>query len=113
MPCSVDSTPTSANQEDHVSMACHAALRLLEMNENLTWIIAIELLAATQGVEFRRPLLSSVPLEEAVRLVRTKVAPLKEDRILAPDMKAAFELVRFRRLIDAVGADGLPVLQPD
>ncbi len=113
MPCSVDSTPTSANQEDHVSMACHAAMRLLEMNENLAWIIAIELLAATQGVEFRRPLLSSVPLEEAVRLVRTKVAPLKEDRLLAPDMKEAFELVRYRRLIDAVGEDGLPGLQPD
>ena len=110
MPCSVDSTPTSANQEDHVSMACHGALRLLEMNDNLAWIIAIELLAAVQGVEFRRPLMSSTPLEEAVRLVRSRVMPLEEDRFLAPDMKAACELVRDRELVEAVGEDILPAL---
>ncbi len=109
-PCSVDSTPTSANQEDHVSMACHGALRLLEMNDNLAWIIAIELLAATQGVEFRRPLLSSPHLEKVVRLVRTRVMPLGEDRILAPDMKAACELIRNRELAGAVGEDMLPTL---
>src|SRR5262249_11114613 len=73
-PASVDSLPTSANQEDHVSMATFAARRLSDMSENTATIVAIELLAAAQGVDFRRPLKTSAPLEEAHALVR-KVAP--------------------------------------
>ncbi|MBM3520230.1 MAG: histidine ammonia-lyase, partial [Alphaproteobacteria bacterium] len=68
-PASVDSAPTSANQEDHVSMATHGARRLLAMNANLARIVAIELMAAAEGIEFRRPLTSSAPIEEAHRLV--------------------------------------------
>src|SRR6185436_11843504 len=73
-PASVDSVPTSANQEDHVSMATHGARRLSLMNGNLARIIAIELLAAAEGIEFRRPLKSSEPLERAHGLVRSKAA---------------------------------------
>lgn len=92
-PASVDSLPTSANQEDHVSMATYAARRLLSMIENTTGIIAIELLAACQGLEFRRPLKTSTTLEEAFALVRAQVAFYDKDRFFAPDIAAAKELV--------------------
>ncbi len=91
-PCSTDSTPTSANQEDHVSMACHAALRLADMNRNLSRIIGVELLAATQGIEFRRPLRTSDPLEDVIGAVRERIAPLDDDRVLAADMETAASL---------------------
>src|SRR5207248_11391511 len=80
MPASVDSIPTSANQEDHVSMSAHAARRLLPMADNTTAIIAIELLAAAQGCDFHAPLKSSAPLETVRALVRTEVPHLEEDR---------------------------------
>jgi histidine ammonia-lyase len=102
-PRSVDSLPTSANQEDHVSMATGAALRLGEMAENLATILAIELLAAAQGLEFHRPLTSSAPLESAHRLVRSVAAPWDRDRIMAPDMQAVKEMVQegvFGALLD-------------
>ena len=102
-PRSVDSLPTSANQEDHVSMATGAALRLGEMAENLATILAIELLAAAQGLEFHRPLTSSAPLESAHRLVRGVAAPWDRDRIMAPDMQAVKEMVQegvFGALLD-------------
>ena len=70
-PASVDSIPTSANQEDHVSMATHAANRLVTMNENLSFIIAIELLSAAQGVEFHHPLKTSTKLETLLKTVRS------------------------------------------
>ena len=76
-PCSVDSTPTSANQEDHVSMAAHAARRLLPMAENLANIIGVELLVAAQGVEFRAPLETSKALAKVIARLREDVAPLK------------------------------------
>ena len=93
-PASVDSLPTSANQEDHVSMATFAARRLSDMAENTAGIVAIELLAAAQGIEFRRPLRTSRPLEEAHALVRRAAPHLEGDRFLAVDIAAVTPLVR-------------------
>jgi histidine ammonia-lyase len=109
-PASVDSIPTSANQEDHVSMAAHAARRLLPMAENLTAVVAIELLCAAQGCDFHRPLASSPPLERVRELVRSVVPHLDDDRHLAPDIEAAIQLVRSGAVIDAAGPDLLPIL---
>jgi histidine ammonia-lyase len=102
-PASVDSIPTSANQEDHVSMAAHAARRLLPMAENLTQILAIELLAACQGCDFHGSLASSAPVECVRALVRGKVPHLDDDRYLAPDIAAAADLVRSGAVIEAAG----------
>ncbi|HEY8548863.1 MAG TPA: histidine ammonia-lyase, partial [Vicinamibacterales bacterium] len=88
-PASVDSIPTSANQEDHVAMAAHAARRLLPMIDNANTIVAIELLAAAQGCDFRAPLQSSPPLERVRGLVRRKVPHLDEDRFIHPDLQKA------------------------
>jgi histidine ammonia-lyase len=93
-PASVDSLPTSANQEDHVSMATFAARRLSDMAENTAGIVAIELLAAAQGIDFRRPLRTSHPLEEAHALVRRAAPHLDGDRFLAVDIAAVTPLVR-------------------
>ncbi len=93
VPASVDSLPTSANQEDHVSMATHAAWRLIAMNANTRAIIAIELMAAAEGIDFRRPLRSSEPLEEAHGLIRAIVAPRLEDRIFSSDIEAVSQLI--------------------
>ncbi|KAA0678720.1 histidine ammonia-lyase [Azospirillum brasilense] len=92
-PASVDSLPTSANQEDHVSMATHAARRLSDMADNLAGIVAVELLAAAQGVDLRAPLASSPALERARALLRARVAVWTEDRAMAPDIAAAKRLV--------------------
>ncbi|MFN7096551.1 MAG: aromatic amino acid lyase, partial [Gammaproteobacteria bacterium] len=92
-PFSVDSIPTSANQEDHVSMATYAAWRLKDMVENVQTILAIELLAACQGIELRRPLKSSVSLEKIVSHVRQYIPFWQEDRYFAPDIEAAKKLV--------------------
>jgi len=107
MPCSVDSTPTSANQEDHVSMACHGARRLGEMNHNLAHIVAIELLISTQGVEFRAPIATSGPLQRVMQAVRGRVTPLGGDRYLADDIAAVEQLVSDRSIIDALNQDDL------
>ena len=87
-PHSVDSLPTSANQEDHVSMATNAARRLGEMVENTATIVGIEAMAAAQGIEFHRPLASSAALEETLRDIRERVAFYEHDRFLAPDIEA-------------------------
>ena len=87
-PASVDSIPTSANQEDHVSMAAFAGRRLHEMLDNVDHVVAIELLAAAQGVEFHRPKKSSVLLEKAMQQVRNLSAAYTEDRSLSPDVQA-------------------------
>jgi histidine ammonia-lyase len=111
-PCSIDSTPTSANQEDHVSMSCHAARRLTEMNHNLAHIIAIELLIATQGVEFRAPVETSKHLQLVMQKVRDHVAPLEGDRYLADDIAAVKQLVMGRSVIAALDeTDLLPRLK--
>ena len=95
-PACVDSLPTSANQEDFVSMATFAARRLGAMNANTANILAIELLAAAEGVEFRRPLKSSAALERAVAAIRAEVPPFATDRAFAPAIAAAAGLVRGR-----------------
>ncbi|TNF88111.1 MAG: histidine ammonia-lyase [Gammaproteobacteria bacterium] len=113
MPCSIDSTPTSANQEDHVSMACHAARRLAEMNHNLAHIIAIELLISTQGIEFRAPVNTSPRLARVMQRIRSEVTPLQNDRYLADDIASVKRLVMDRSIIEALDEYGLlPHLQP-
>jgi len=102
-PASVDSIPTSANQEDHVSMAAHGARRLLAMSENAANVIGIELLAAAQGCDFHAPLKSSTALESARALLRAQVPTLQEDRYFHPDMLAATQLVRDGELARSVG----------
>jgi len=92
-PASVDSLPTSANQEDHVSMSAFAARRLAEMAENTGGILAIELLAACQGIDFRAPLKTSPPLEKAKELLREQVVFYDRDRYFAPDIQKASELI--------------------
>jgi histidine ammonia-lyase len=88
-PASVDSLPTSANQEDHVSMATFAARRLQPMIDNVAHILGIEWLAAAQGIEFLRPLQSSPPIEAAHALLRGVCPAMAQDRYLAPDIEAA------------------------
>ncbi|WP_420808159.1 histidine ammonia-lyase [Caulobacter zeae] len=107
-PASVDSIPTSANQEDHVSMAAHGARRLLSMVENATAVIGIELLAAAQGCDFHAPLTSSAVLEAVRGTVRSKVPHLSDDRHFHPDMEAANILVRTGAIIDAAAGVPLP-----
>jgi histidine ammonia-lyase len=92
-PASVDSLPTSANQEDHVSMATFAARRLGPMAMNTANIIAIELLAAAQGIEFHAPFLTSTPLQAALAAIRARVPTFEEDRFFAPDIAAIQALV--------------------
>ena len=104
-PASVDSIPTSANQEDHVSMAAHGARRLLDMAANVASVIGIELLAAAQGCDFHRPL-------AAVRtLLRRGVPPLEDDRHFHPDMEKATALVADGTIVATVGSGFLPALQ--
>ena len=102
-PASVDSIPTSANQEDHVSMAAHGARRLLPMAENVSQIIAIELLAAAQGCDFHAPLPSSPALESARELLRNVVPHLADDRYFAPEISNSARLVQSGELVAATG----------
>ena len=92
-PCSTDSTPTSANQEDHVSMAAHGAVRLARMNRNLSAILGVELLAACQGIEFRAPLRTSARLQAVLARVREQVPTLGVDRYMAPDLAVGQGLI--------------------
>jgi len=92
-PGSVDSIPTSAGQEDHVSMATSAARRLLDMAENAGAVVAIELLGAVQGIDFHRPKTSSDTLEKVHAMVRDRVGFYEQDRYFAPDIEAVRELV--------------------
>ena len=110
-PASVDSTPTSANQEDHVSMACHGARRLLQMTDNLFSIIGIEALTAAQGIDFRAPLVSSPELSNVIATIRSVVPTLETDRYMATDLKAARDIVADGRLNAAVSQGILPVLE--
>lgn len=92
-PRSVDSTPTSANQEDHVSMACHAARRLLEMNQNLAAIIGIEAMAAAQGIELRSPLKTSEKLQDIIKEIREHCPALTDDRMVSTDIQILADLL--------------------
>ena len=109
-PCSTDSTPTSADQEDHVSMSTHAALRLLKMTKNLSMIIGIELLTAAQGLEFRKPLKTSSTLAKLIKELRKYVAPLEKDRSLSPDIEKASLMIRNGKLIKTAKGVQFPKL---
>lgn len=102
-PCSTDSTPTSANQEDHVSMAAHGARRLMRMNANLSVILGVEALCAAQGIEARAPLATSPALQSVMAAIRERVPALGQDRYMAPDLEAAASLVRSDALAEAAG----------
>ena len=93
-PASVDSIPTSANKEDHVSMGVTAARKAARAVANVRRILAIELLTASQALEFHRPLATSGPLEAVHRRLRARVPIYDDDRPLAPDIEAVAELVR-------------------
>jgi histidine ammonia-lyase len=107
-PASVDSLPTSANQEDFVSMATFAARRLGAMNANTATILAIALMAAAEAIEFHRPLKSSATLEQAHALIRNKVPPFEHDREMAPAIAAIRPLIESRALEPFVKDLGLP-----
>jgi len=102
-PASVDSLPTSANQEDHVSMATFAARRLGEMADNTAGILGIEYLCAAQGVDFRAPLRTSPKLQQAMALLRAQVPFYDKDRMHGPDIAAAKAIVRGGGLGELVG----------
>ena len=110
-PASVDSIPTSANQEDHVSMAAHGSRRLIPMVKNTSAVIGIELLASVQGCDFHRGLRSSRCLENVRQVVRSKIATLDDDRYIHPDLEAANHLVRNGSIIAALGDIRLPGLE--
>ncbi|GLP87307.1 histidine ammonia-lyase [Tritonibacter mobilis] len=104
-PCVTDSTPTSANQEDHVSMAAHGALRLAKMTANLSVILGVEMLCAAQGVEARAPLKTSARLQDLLTMLRGEIPSLGEDRYLAPEIEAASAVVRAGRVAEAAGVE--------
>ncbi len=108
-PTVIDSTPTSANQEDHVSMAAHGARRLGKMVENLNVILGVEAICAAQGIDFRAPLPTSAPLQRVVARLREDVATLGDDRFLAPDLAAAGLLIGSGALAAAAKIQ-LPIL---
>ena len=108
-PASVDSLPTSANQEDHVSMATYAARRLGDMAANASTVVALELLCAAQGIEFHRPLKSSAALEEVVGDVRARAARWDADRYFAADIEPVLTMVTggaMRRFVAGLLPDG-------
>ena len=109
-PASVDSIPTSANQEDHVSMAAHGACRLMPMVGNALSVVAIELLAAAQGCDFHAPLTSSAALETVRARIRAVVPHLSDDRHFHPDIAAALAMVRDGSIVAAAGAVALPAI---
>ncbi len=104
-PCSTDSTPTSANQEDHVSMAAHGARRLGTMAGNLFRILGIEIFCAIEGIRFRAPLKTSAPLTAVAARFRNDIAPLTEDRFLGACLENAARLVQNQALLNAAGYD--------
>ncbi|MBA9082365.1 histidine ammonia-lyase [Bartonella chomelii] len=110
-PASVDSTPTSANQEDHVSMACHGARRLLAMSENLFTIIGIETLVAAQGIECRSPLKTSPLLQSVMEYLRKNITTLKADRYMAVDLEKVHVLVSGGHLLSILPKTIFPQLE--
>lgn len=110
-PASVDSLPTSANQEDHVSMATFAARRLKDMSDNTRGILAVELLAAAQGLDFRHPHRSTERIEQAKALLRAHVSFYDKDRYFAPDIAHADQLLKtacFNALVPETLLPSLP-----
>ena len=98
-PCVTDSTPTSANQEDHVSMAAHGAYRLFKMNRNLSSIFGIELLCAAQGIDARDPLKTSTLLQNVVSSLRKHIPRLKDDRYMATDINKVTNMIEDKYII--------------
>ena len=101
-PASVDSLPTSANQEDHVSMATYAARRLLSMTENAAGIVGIELLSACQGIDFLRPLKTSTKLETIHQFIRDHIRFYEHDRYFAPDIEKIKFLIQSGQIREQV-----------
>jgi len=104
-PSSVDSIPTSANQEDHVSMATYAARRLSDIAENVTGILAVECLAAAQGIELRKPLKTSGQLQEVISVIRSEVAFYEADRYFADDLNKMSEIIKRGELSRFISMD--------
>lgn len=109
-PSSVDSIPTSANQEDHVSMGAFAARKARQVIHNLERILAIELLCAAQALEFRKGTQWGLGVEAAYRAVRRGIAPLEEDRLLYREIEKALELVRNQSVLSAISEAGIDIL---
>ena len=109
-PASVDSLPTSANQEDHVSMGSIAARKARDIVANAEHVLAIELFAAAQALHMRRPLRSSDAVEAALAVLRETVPPLEGDRLLANDFARMLDLVRSEALLDAAEAVAGPIV---
>ncbi|ASM73035.1 MULTISPECIES: histidine ammonia-lyase [Roseobacteraceae] len=105
-PCTTDSTPTSANQEDHVSMAAHAARRLARMNTNLNVILGVEAICGAQGIGFRAPLQTSATLQSVITTLRQAVPEVVEDRYMAPSLEAAAALVKDGHLVASADLHG-------
>jgi histidine ammonia-lyase len=105
-PASVDSIPSSAGREDHVSMGATAALKLHMIHDHVRTVLAIELLCAAQGLDLRRPLATTKPLEAAHAAIRAKVPPMMEDRPLAPDIAAVRALIDDGTLLDTARRAG-------
>jgi len=97
-PCSTGSIPTDGGKEDHVSMGMNGAVKLRQIVENAERILAVELMCAAQGIEFRRPLRSSPSIEQAHKVVRTVVGGLVSDRVLAPDIESLAAAIRAGKL---------------
>jgi histidine ammonia-lyase len=111
-PASVDSLPTSANQEDHVSMATFAARRLRDMADNTQGVLAVEWLAAAQGLEFRKPLQAADKVVAAMQLLREHVSYYDKDRYFSPDIEAANMLLSQGQLCQLLSNNPLPSYQP-
>jgi histidine ammonia-lyase len=101
-PASVDSIPTSANKEDHVSMGMTAALKARKIFENVSYVVAIELLCSAQGLDFRKPLRAGAGAEAAFKLVRSKIPHLEDDRIMHHDINKARDMVLNREVLSTV-----------
>jgi histidine ammonia-lyase len=108
-PASVDSIPSSAGREDHVSMGATAALKLAQIHDQVRDVLAIELLCAAQGLDLRRPLRSTRPIEAVHAVIRAKVPAMLVDRPLAPDIRAMRALIDDGSLLDAVRATGVTI----
>ena len=107
-PSSVDSLPTSANQEDHVSMATYAGRRLADMAENTAGIVGIELLAAAQGMDFRAPHKSTNKIEAAKKIIREEVSFYEQDRYFTDDIEKAMAVVRSGKYNNFIKSDLMP-----
>ncbi|MEZ4404666.1 MAG: histidine ammonia-lyase [Kofleriaceae bacterium] len=106
-PASVDSIPSSAGREDHVSMGAHAALKLAQIHDHVRTVLAIELLCAAQGLDLRRPLTSTPPIEAVHAVIRAKVPAMMVDRPISPDIAAVRALIDDGSLVAAARGAGV------